>query len=139
MEKRANKEDEDYFEVNITHRSKGRTVVWKEGKEYELPEEIGLDMSISGRDSKYVYKDVIKLMKLLYSINNIPGLAFKKYNDHIANLGFDNVEGIVTYENRVIKLQHKLEGIKFHMNKFIEHQNEVVKKFENEYELTICI
>jgi hypothetical protein len=71
MENNADKEDEDYFEVNITNRSKGRSIVWKDGKEYGLPEEVGLGLSISARDSKYVYEDVIKLMKLLNGINNV--------------------------------------------------------------------
>lgn len=104
------------------------------GKEIELPEEVALDMSVSARDSKYVYEDVNNLTKKLSSINNIPGLDFKKYNEHITKLRMDTIDIIVTYENRVIKLQHKLEAIKFHMNNFIDHQNQIVKKYENHYE-----
>ncbi len=129
-------QDKDYFDVKITHQTGDKFVGFRNGKyeDLDLPKGYGLDISASVIDPEHVNEDVIELLKDYRDIKTIPNFNFDRYQRYINELSLQNhVDSTVTWENRINKLQHKLDAVKFHMKNFNRHQQEVQEKFEKEY------
>jgi hypothetical protein len=129
-------EDKDYFDVKISHQTQDKFVGYRNGKyeDLNLPKGYGLAMSVSVIDPKYVNEDVINLLKNFRDIKSIPDFNFTRYPRYINELNLQgHIDSSITWENRINKLQHKLDAIKFHMKNFNIHQQEIQEKFEKEY------
>lgn len=129
-------EDKDYFDVRISHQTQDKFVGYRNGKyeDLNLPKGYGLAMSVSVIDPKYVNEEVISLLVNFRSTRSIPDFNFTRYQICINELNLQShIDSTVTWENRINKLQHKLDAIKFHMKNFNNHQQEIQEKFEKEY------
>jgi len=118
-----------FFTVTGTNKSKDRVVLGKSDGTYEeLPEGYGLVGRISAKSAEHVYQDIIDLLKILRNIQNVRNRNIERYDQIIKELqiieDFDTDKSI-TWGNRINKLQHKLESLKYHMNKFREHEIEL--------------
>lgn len=129
-------QDKDYFDVKITHQSGDKFIGFRNGKyeDLNLPKGYGLAISVSVIDPEHVNEDVIELLKDYRDIKTIPNFNFDRYQRCINELSLQyHVDSTVTWENRINKLQHKLDAVKFHRKNFSRHQQEVQEKFEKEY------
>jgi hypothetical protein len=129
-------EDKDYFDVKISHQSQDKFVGYKNGKweDLNLPKGHGLAMSITVADPENDNEDVINMLSDYRAIKTIPNYNFPRYQNYINDLNLQkHIDNSITWENRINKLQHKLDALKFHMKNFDRHQEEIQQKFEEQY------
>lgn len=123
---------EEYFTVKITKRTEDHFVEYVNGEYRKLPGR--LMMKISVIDPRYVYSDVIDLLKALREINVNQTIKLDRFTTIIKELHLqDNQDSIMSWSNRINKLQHKLNSVKNHMKAFSEREKELEDKCKKEY------
>lgn len=130
-----------YFTVNVTTKSRDRVILGKsDGTPVEMPEGFGLAGKFSAINPEYIYPDIIETLQILRHINNVGNRNIERYNEIISQLKLENKshsDKSITWDNRIGKLQHKLESLKYHMNNFKKHETEIENKYKNKYTNTI--
>lgn len=129
-------EDNEYFDVKITHKSNDKFVVFRNGKwqDLNLPKGHGLDISVTVTDPDNDNKDIINMLSVYRDIKTVSNFSFTRYQRYINELNLQkHNDNSITWDNRINKLQHKLEAVRFHMTNFNLHQDEVQQEFEKQY------
>lgn len=129
--------DEDCFVVKITKPSQDKFVEFVNGqwREMPLPPGTGLAINLSVKESNESDDEILSILSRYREMKNIqPVDTFVRYQQYIEKLGLKNhVDNLISWENRLNKLGHKLEAIKYHQKKFANHQQEIRQKYENDY------
>ena len=126
----------EYFSVKITKQTEDHFVGYKDGKYEKIPGRIMMKISVI--NPEFVYEDIINLLKPLREIKNIESIRLPRFDKIIRELHLeDNIDSTISWGNRINKLQHKLESIKYHMNSFSKHEKEDEDKCKKEYTNTI--
>lgn len=90
----------EYFTVKITNQTQDHFVSYRNGKYEIIPG--NLLMKISVKDPKYVYGDIINLLKPLREIKNIGNIKIEKFNKIIKDLNLeDNFDSSISWTNRI--------------------------------------
>lgn len=122
----------EFFQVRITNRTEDSFEEYVNGEWRKIPGRVM--MKLSAVDAKYVYKDVIELLKPLRDISLNYTIKLERYTAIIKELNLqDNQDSIITWSNRINKIQHKLHSVKNHMKTFSEHENKFEEKCKKEY------
>lgn len=124
------------FKVRVTNKSKDRVILGKSDGSYTvLPEGFGIVGRISGKRPEHTYPDIIDVLNTLRNIKNVDDRDIERYRQIINDLKIDNTQQdkSITWNNRINKLQHKLESLKYHSNNFKKHEIELENEYKNEY------
>jgi len=121
------------FKVKITHRTGDHFVVGDRNGNWS-PAPFALDMSISVADPEHVYQDIIDLLMPYRQINDVYQARLDRFDYIIRELSLEgNLYTTITLKNRINKLQHKLESLKYHSDECIRRETEYETKYKNKY------
>jgi hypothetical protein len=124
----------EYFKVKITRRTDDHFVAFRNGKYEKIPGRIRMGLSV--RDS--THGDIIDLLATLRTIKDTRPIKLERFDEIIKGLNLEsNINATITYEQRINKLQHKLESLKYHIKKCVEQEKNYESKYKNEYVNTI--
>jgi hypothetical protein len=122
----------EFFKVKITNRTGDYFVEYVNGQYRRIPGRIM--MKISAVAPEYVYEDVIEILKPLRDINIQETVKLERYTSIIRELNLQkNQDSILSWTNRINKLQHKLNSLKNRMKTFSEHEMKFEEKCKKEY------
>jgi hypothetical protein len=120
------------FRVKITQKTGDHFVEYRNGKYETIPGT--LDMSISVKEAQHVYQDIINLLTPFRAIKDVREIRLEKFDQIIKALNLEeNIGASITFDDRINKLQHKLESLKYHMNECSTYENKYEDKYRDKY------
>jgi hypothetical protein len=122
----------EYFKVKITRKTDDHFVAFRNDKYEKIQGRIR--MGISVKDSTHVYIDIVDLFSTLRPIKDGRNIRLQKFDEIIRGLHLENnIDATITFDNRINKLQHKLESLKYHMNECLTHEKKYEEKYKDKY------
>ena len=119
------------FKVKITERTGDYFVTYKNGKYEKASGRTDIVVSVSNPEN--VYDDIISLLSILRKIGNIT-TRLQRFDEIVEGLDLKNhIDATLTIQNRINKLQHKLESLKYHIQRCSKQEKEYEDGFKDKY------